>query len=446
MKQNSFGTRRLFGKFLLLLVPAFTSVTAIGLLFVSQFFMRDEQNQLNARVGNLVARVSSIVDKDSAGKTPKQIETYLGILMADQAIMCAELVDGAGKIVAATPHHIGCKGQDAFEFMSMRMQGKTAGELHIRYSKDEAAVIRKEKRLFTELALIIGLLVAVMASWLGFRVIVGRPVGSLLAAIRKSEEDGVAATVENTPRDELGTVIRAFNSMQKRLQDEAERSLSALRHLEHLYNETPALMFSICPAGHIASVSGHWLEQTGFDRKDVVNKPLKNFLHPYEADVEIDLGSITSNGARNVPLLLTCKNGTSIDVLLSTIPSYERDDLGCDYLCVLSDISGLNAARKRLQAQAITDHLTGLPNRQALFEYLSIIGKMPNEIFRCSAVLFIDLDNFKWINDTHGHAAGDALLCSASARLQNCIGGTDFLARLGGDEFAIVLRELKDEQ
>ena len=445
MLQKFLGTRRLFGKFLLVLLPVFAVISAVSLLLVSQFFMHDEQNQLNARIGNLVARVGSIIEKDLAGNSATSSETYLGVLMADQAIMCAELVDRGGKVVTATPHRIGCRGQDDFELLALRMPGKMAGELRIRYSKDEVAVIRKEKRLFTLLALVIGLLVASLASWLGFRIIVGRPVGYLLAAIKRSEKDKVAATIANPPKDELGTVISEFNNMQIRLRDEAERSFSALRHLEHLYNETPALMFSISPAGHITSVSGHWLEQTGFSRDEVVDSPLTKFLRPFEGGAELDLEAITGGGVRNAPLLLTCSNGRSIDVLLSTIRSYERGDSGCDHLCVLSDVSGLNAARRKLQIQAVTDHLTGLPNRQALFEYLSSIGKMPRDEFCNVAVLFIDLDNFKWINDTHGHDAGDALLRSAAARLRNCISGSNFLARLGGDEFAIVLRDLGDK-
>ncbi len=445
MKQKPLGTRRLFGKFLLLLMPVFAAATAVGLLFISQFFMRDEQNQLNARIGNLVARVASIVANESSSSAHTPLETYLGVLMADRAVMCAELFNDGGKMIAAAPHRIGCKGQDDFEFMSLRLPGKNSGKLHVRYSNVELAAIRADKRLFTQLALVIGLLMAAMASWLGFRVIVGRPVGSLLAAIRKSEEGGIAATVENPPKDELGTVIGAFNTMQVRLQNEAARNLAALRHLDHLYNETPALMFSICPAGHISNVSGHWLEQTGYQRKDVVGAPLGNFLRSYEGDSEIDLRLITSGGIRDVPLWLTCNNGATMDVLLSAIPSQSRDDPGCDYLCVMSDVSSLNAARKKLQTQAITDHLTGLPNRQALFEYLARIGKMPRQEFHNSAVLFIDLDNFKWVNDTHGHDAGDMLLRAASTRLQHCIGGLDFLARLGGDEFAVVLRDLRDK-
>ncbi len=97
---------------------------------------------------------------------------------------------------------------------------------------------------------------------------------------------------------------------------------------------------------------------------------------------------------------------------------------------------------RTVQHQAIHDSLTGLPNRRGLEEYLTEILSRKNESDVLKAVLFFDLDGFKDINDTHGHAGGDAVLQQVAKRMAACKTEGVMLARLGGDEFAVVLPQL----
>jgi diguanylate cyclase (GGDEF)-like protein/PAS domain S-box-containing protein len=269
---------------------------------------------------------------------------------------------------------------------------------------------------------------------------------ALLAAIRTTGASGDLAIVKHKPADEMGEVIGAFNEMQLKLSEEARRNREALEHVDRLYNETPALMFSICNNGAILNVSGHWLEQTGYARDDVVGKTfssfIRNSLGNHEANFPL-MELVSLQELRDIPLQLLRKNGTSMDVLLSAVA--DKMDNGADacFLCVMNDVSSLKESQKKLRTQVVTDHLTGLPNRQGLFEYLSGIKSAPNYGVEKTAILYIDLDNFKWVNDTHGHEAGDSLLIEAASRLHKCLTATDYLARLGGDEYAVVLRGLK---
>ncbi|MBK8769109.1 MAG: EAL domain-containing protein [Rhizobiales bacterium] len=128
-------------------------------------------------------------------------------------------------------------------------------------------------------------------------------------------------------------------------------------------------------------------------------------------------------------------------MLLAVVPDIESHHVS--KLCVLSDISGLKEAQVELRRQAVTDHLTGLANRNGLFEHLLQMKSISEAERAGSALLFIDLDNFKSVNDTLGHEAGDQLLRAATGRLRSSISRKDFLARLGGDEFAIVLHGMR---
>jgi diguanylate cyclase (GGDEF)-like protein len=92
-----------------------------------------------------------------------------------------------------------------------------------------------------------------------------------------------------------------------------------------------------------------------------------------------------------------------------------------------------------LHERAMTDALTGLPNRAAWMAELARGVARAHRAGVPAAVMFLDLDGFKQVNDRYGHAAGDALLCGFARRLRNCLRRSDFIARLAGDEFVVLL-------
>jgi diguanylate cyclase (GGDEF)-like protein/PAS domain S-box-containing protein len=112
-----------------------------------------------------------------------------------------------------------------------------------------------------------------------------------------------------------------------------------------------------------------------------------------------------------------------------------------------TDISVRRAAEQQLQYDALHDLLTGLPNRALFLDRLDrVIAIARRQPERSFAVLFLDLDRFKTINDSLGHAAGDQLLIVIAQRIQSCLRPSDTVARLGGDEFTILIEEIADSQ
>lgn len=106
----------------------------------------------------------------------------------------------------------------------------------------------------------------------------------------------------------------------------------------------------------------------------------------------------------------------------------------------------LKEANSRLTEMALYDHLTGLPNRRLLYDHIAQSIARAQRRKECFAVLFVDLDGFKRVNDELGHDAGDALLIEIGARLRKRTRATDVVARLGGDEFAILLENMGTRQ
>ena len=134
------------------------------------------------------------------------------------------------------------------------------------------------------------------------------------------------------------------------------------------------------------------------------------------------------------------KDGRIIWVRTSSRPLYE-DGQVVGVTALMTDITGRKQMEQKLEEMATHDFLTGLPNRVLLVDRFNIAAALAHRNKARLAVMSLDLDKFKTINDTLGHDAGDQVLKAVSARLTGIIRASDTLARVGGDEFILVMME-----
>lgn len=139
------------------------------------------------------------------------------------------------------------------------------------------------------------------------------------------------------------------------------------------------------------------------------------------------------------------KNGEIYPQYLTITAVKDRDGHVTHHVATLSDITSNKAAVDQIKHLAFYDPLTGLPNRQLLRDRLKPALTKSHRNNHRGALLFIDMDNFKTLNDTLGHDMGDMLLQQVAARLTACVREHDTVARLGGDEFVIMLEDLSDQ-
>ena len=447
------GATRLFAKLALVVAPCFLCASFIGLFWLAEIDLRDRKDALATRIGNAAARVASGLERHALDHNgtdrwqdplPREL---LAILLADQAVRCAELRTGdTDDISLKVPIGLGCTGQVFDSSLTLPVLVEDEATLAVHFSAQEIELARQSRREFSILVLCLGLLIMAASSWLGFRLIIARPLRQLLRAIQTSHETGLPSRIDTQRRDELGIVMHAFNDMQDRLNQEAMAVREACIRLDRVYNTTPALLCSCDDLGNLTSVSDHWASSLGFHRDDILGRSIENVLESASAKTFHDriLATLaTKTSIRDIPLTAIARDGRKVDVLLSAVPDSDTDGR-TSLLCVMSDISQLKSAEQRLLKLALTDPLTGLPNRRGLIEHLGRVlhREEGNADSSSTAVLFIDLDSFKLINDTYGHDAGDLLLVEVGERLRLCVRVNDFIARLGGDEFAVVCHRL----
>ena len=139
------------------------------------------------------------------------------------------------------------------------------------------------------------------------------------------------------------------------------------------------------------------------------------------------------------------REGSIFNLLVSAGPltDPQGESLGC--VVTLTDITQRKVAEQQIEQLAFYDPLTRLPNRRLLLDRLHQVLVSSARSGRLGALLFIDLDNFKVLNDTHGHDIGDLLLEQVAQRLIGCVRAVDTVARLGGDEFVVMLEDLSDQ-
>jgi diguanylate cyclase (GGDEF)-like protein/PAS domain S-box-containing protein len=191
----------------------------------------------------------------------------------------------------------------------------------------------------------------------------------------------------------------------------------------------------------VIMVNAAFSKLTGFDSQDIVGRILaESPFRPIDLDesnarMERQLrdGFVTAE----VPRIR--KDGKPLSLWLTKSCVRNADGTVRNYVRVFTDISLLKATQRKLEQLASFDELTGLPNRRLMHDRLEQTLRRMERSNDGMAVMFIDLDGFKSVNDSYGHAIGDLALRAVASRLQQCIRSSDSVGRLGGDEFAIVL-------
>lgn len=200
--------------------------------------------------------------------------------------------------------------------------------------------------------------------------------------------------------------------------------------------------------GRLLSVNRAFTHITGFTENDVHGKDVLTLLAELQSEeaYEAIRLQLRAQGAWQGEVMNRRKNGETFPQWLTVNAVVDEQQTLQNYVLMFSDITAIKHSQERMEFIANHDELTGLPNRGLLTDRLRHALAQAKRRHDKVAVLFIDLDHFKNVNDTLGHDIGDLLLVEASQRLQSCVRDSDTLARLGGDEFVALLSGVSLEE
>ena len=260
--------------------------------------------------------------------------------------------------------------------------------------------------------------------------------------------------------DEL--IITINNALkEKRLQKQNKFMQKQLAESERLHryivNTSPDIIYILDQDGHFTFINERIETLLGFSKEEIVGKHYSFLVHHddmEQAKYVFNERRIGTRAAKNIELRLKCKDdgnarhfkNRTLPIELSAMGMYEGENSPThSYLGtygVARDVTERKIAEETISFQAYHDLLTKLPNRSLLNDRLSLAISQAKRDDESLAVMFLDLDRFKNINDTLGHMIGDELLQQVSVRLKDCIREGDTLARFGGDEFTLLLPKL----
>jgi diguanylate cyclase (GGDEF)-like protein/PAS domain S-box-containing protein len=256
--------------------------------------------------------------------------------------------------------------------------------------------------------------------------------------------NGHVQTVEDITARKLEEF--ALRAAEQALFEEKERAQVTLNSIGDAVISTDSL-------GNVTFLNQVAENMTGWSCQEALGRPLTQVFRIIDGTTRV----AAANPARRamdddeiVRLAEGCvllrRDETELHIEDSAAPMHGRDGQVSGAVIVFRDIGPSLAMAQKMTHLAHHDFLTGLPNRVLLIERISQAITQANRHGKRLALLFIDLDNFKRINDSLGHAAGDQLLRLVAKRLAECVRAMDTLCRHGGDEFVLLLTEIEQPQ
>jgi diguanylate cyclase (GGDEF)-like protein/PAS domain S-box-containing protein len=262
------------------------------------------------------------------------------------------------------------------------------------------------------------------------------------AAMRQDRKlHGYVQTVEDVTERKAEEAL--LQDAQERLFEEKERAQVTLNSIGDGVLSTDTL-------GNITYLNRVAEEMTGWPWQDASGRPLAEVFNVIDgttrqparnlAEQAVQQNEIVSLGLHSV---LVRRDGFESGIEDSAAPIHDRHGRVVGAVLVFHDVSDSRALALRMSHQAQHDFLTGLPNRLLLTDRLTQAIALSRRHGNKVALLFLDLDHFKPVNDSLGHAIGDKLLQSVAQRLTTCVRTSDTICRLGGDEFVVLLSEIE---
>jgi diguanylate cyclase (GGDEF)-like protein/PAS domain S-box-containing protein len=266
--------------------------------------------------------------------------------------------------------------------------------------------------------------------------------------VRKDGTQFVVSETVTPIRDEHGAVTSfacILRDITERKEEELRMQVSEQRY-KSLFENNPNAVYSVDRGGRFTELNPAVERISGYTPEELLNRDHTELLLPEFITRSYENLQTAQPGERKeMEASFLHKKGHRVDLSVISLPIEVNGEMVGMY-CIAQDITERKLAERMINRMAFTDCLTDLPNRRLFKQRLNEGIKDAQAQDEQLAVLFIDLDRFKIINDSLGHAFGDHVLQEIAERLKSCIGPQDTLCRMGGDEFTLLLPHVAGPQ
>ncbi len=473
MKKWSLQKRVLF----LALAPLTVAVLLLTLLQITNARIQDLEQALHDRGQTIAIRLASTCEGSVSTRNRKKLAYILQSALQEKNVMSAVVTDTRGNILARAADE---KDKDTtvegarYKFLapiyrssstpSTRTSTPVPESTELRHqigwvsvSLSRAALQTEQNRiLFQSLFIVVlGLVVTVIfALWMAR--LVTQPVLALTQAVEKIKNGELGYRVTTQSGGEVGRLEGGINAMAAALHEARDREKK--RAEDALFLEKVRAQVTLESIGdgvittdaegrivYMNPVAEQFTEwKGGAAQGQPLSEVFKIFdedsnrLEKYPIHYCLKEGRIIRHDSHH---LLMSHDGGKIEIQDSAAPIRDRDGTILGAVVVFHDVTEIQGMARRMAFLASHDPLTGLLNRREFETRLQLVLESAHNGGREHALLYLDLDQFKIVNDTCGHIAGDELLKQLANHMQKEIRASDVLARLGGDEFGVVLED-----
>lgn len=331
-----------------------------------------------------------------------------------------------------------------FEFSTpIAISGQEWGVLTISFSKDAYFSIVKSFYWTVIIFTIISLLLS-LSLFFASSSRIRKELSTFTIAAKKLADGKLSTRAPETSIGEIGELGKAINEMSSSLQEKSSRLFELVQIVEQtndafiLFNKQLHIVFVNDAVTSITGYSSKYFENMHIvDFSDALNLDLTDLLR------EIEWMDKHKTNPPSHDILISRENKHMLPVEMR-LEFIENSESGNHLLAVLSSITERKKLENELHQLAFYDKLTGLPNRRMFLDHLNQLIRFSHHNNQSFALFFMDLDNFKYINDSLGHEAGDELLTQIAAKLKEIFRSSDMVTRLGGDEFTVIIENTKE--
>ncbi|MFY9180143.1 MAG: EAL domain-containing protein [Venatoribacter sp.] len=438
-----------------LLASLLTLVVSGFMLLVWEFYQ--SKQELNEKLQTLSQSIISRTIEQRSLRNESELTEALTLLSVEYGVVRGCVYDAEEKLLASFVRqgsNASCANllyelekSGALNYELIQPISNATNQIGVFYIEADYSSLNERLENFLGFALLVLFMAMVLTYLLHSKLakMIGRPIDELRTVLHDiTQRKDYSLRADKQADDEVGDLVDLFNSLLSAVEQEQTSLKTSEERFRQLTALSPVGIFQLDIDQKFRYVNQRWREIMGIKKGFPDNQVWAKLIGAEDRTALLTSWQrLLQNQVSISQELKICPEGkNSLWIQLRVGPLHSHDGALLGYLGAVSDISELKEAQLKMETLALYDPLTGLANRRLFLLKLDEAVATVKRSNATMALMFIDMDHFKRVNDTLGHDAGDILLKEVARRLKAHVRESDTVSRVGGDEFTVILRSI----